>query len=114
MKKLFALFAVISIITGSLFANGNDWSPEKGKRVFYSKVRPTMCQNKQLTFKKIALSHTQKEWRTIIETNNFDNELQKFCSDFKASDLTKAQMKSLNDGVINYANDSYNIIVSCG
>ena len=111
MKKLFALFIVISALAGSLFAGGNGWSPEKGKKVFYSKI-VMKCQNK-ITFKKIALGHTQKEWRTIIETNNFENEFQTLCPGFQVSDLTKAQIKSLNDAVINYASDSYNIIVSC-
>ena len=90
MKKLLILFAIISVLTGSLFAGGNGWSPEKGKKVFYSKI-VMKCQTK-ITFKKIALSHTQKEWRTIIETNNFENEFQTLCPGFQVSDLTKAHI----------------------
>jgi hypothetical protein len=108
MKKIVAILASLALAVTFASASAKyGWNPEKGKKLYIAKIKKQFC--KKLTVKKFTQAHTQKEWKEIIQSGRFIEELKKLCPDFDETKFTDEQIANLGDAVINYAKDSYNI-----
>jgi hypothetical protein len=108
LKKLLIALAALALTAGAAQASAKyGWNPEKGKKLYISKMKKQLCR--KLPVKKFTQAHTQKEWKEIIESGRFEEELMKLCPDYKPGIFTEKQLADLGDAVINYAKDSYNI-----
>jgi hypothetical protein len=109
MKKVFiALTALALLASGSAVASKKyGWNPEKGKKLYIGKIKKQLCR--KMAVKKFTQSYTQKEWKEMISSGTFVEEVTKLCPDFGKNDFTEKQIADLGDAVINYARDSYNI-----
>ena len=108
-KLLIALPALLILAGGSAIASEKyGWNPEKGKKLFVSKIKKQVCK-KKLSIKGFTQAHTQAEWKEIIKKDSFIKAMSKLCPEFKKSLFTEKQIASLEDAAINYAKDSYNI-----
>ena len=107
-RRLLIALAALALLAGGTVAADETygWNPEKGKKLFIAKLKKK-C--KPLKIKKLTQAHTQKEWKEIIESGRFEEELMKLCPDYKPGIFTEKQLADLGDAVINYAKDSYNI-----
>ncbi len=108
LKRLLSVLAAMVLLAVAAQASQEyGWNPEKGKKLYIAKIKKQMCR--KLGVKKFTQAHTQKEWKELIESGRFIEELKKICPDFDPSKFTKKQLADLGDAVINYAKDSYNI-----
>jgi RNA polymerase subunit RPABC4/transcription elongation factor Spt4 len=108
MKKFLIAVAALALIAS--ITNASDkfgWNPEKGKKLYISKIKKKLCN--KLHVKKFTQAHTQKEWKDLINNGTFVEELKKICPNFDETKFTEEQIANLGDAVINYAKDSYNI-----
>jgi hypothetical protein len=110
IKRLLAALSVVALLAaGSAVASDKfGWNPEKGKKLFVAKVKKHVCK-KKLSIKGFTQAHTQKEWKEIIQSGQFEAEFTKLCPPYVPGVLTEEQVASLGDAAINYASDSYNI-----
>ncbi len=110
MKRIFiALTALALLAGGSVVASEKyGWNPEKGKKLFIAKIKKRICKGK-LSIKGFTQKHTQKEWKEIIQSGQFEAIFTELCPPYKAGTFTEKQVANLGDAAINYARDSYNI-----
>lgn len=109
MKKIIStaiLFALVAS-SGALASEKFGWNPEKGKKLYISKVKKQLCH--KMDVKKFTQTHTQKQWQEMIKNGTFEAELSLICPSFVDNTFTEAEISSLGDAVVNYASDSYNI-----
>jgi len=107
LKQLLTALAALALVAAAAQASQYGWFPEKGKKLYISKMKKQLCR--KLPVKKFTQAHTQKEWKEIIESGRFEEELKKLCPDYRPGLFTEKQLADLGDAVINYAKDSYNI-----
>lgn len=109
IKQLLVVLSALTLLVGGSAAASEKygWNPEKGKKLYISKMKKHLCR--KLAIKKFTQSHTQKEWKEMIQNGAFEAELNRLCPDFGKNDFTEVQIASIGDAVINYARDSYNI-----
>lgn len=109
IKHLLVVLSAIALLVGGSAAASEKygWNPEKGKKLYIAKMKKQLCR--KLAVKKFTQTHTQGEWKAMIQNGTFEAELNRLCPDFGKNDFTEAQIASIGDAVINYAKDSYNI-----
>ncbi len=109
-KRTFGVLALAALLAGgtAVASEKFGWNPEKGKKLFVAKIKKKICKGK-LSIKGFTQAHTQKEWKDIIESGQFEAEFQKLCPPYTPGQLTEKQVADLGDAAINYAKDSYNI-----
>jgi hypothetical protein len=110
LKRFLVALTVTGLLAGgaAVASEKFGWNPEKGKKLFVAKVKKRVCK-KKLSIKGFTQAHTQKEWKEIIQSGQFEAEFQRLCPPYTPGVLTEEQVASLGDAAINYASDSYNI-----
>jgi len=109
IKRLLVTLTALALLVGSsaVASEKYGWNPEKGKKLYIGKMKKQLCRKMEV--KKFTQTHTQAEWKAMIQNGTFEAELNRLCPDFGKNDFTEKQIASIGDAVINYARDSYNI-----
>jgi hypothetical protein len=110
IRRLLIALSALALLAGSgaVASDKFGWNPEKGKKLFVAKVKKHVCK-KKLSIKGFTQAHTQKEWKEIIQSGQFEAEFTRLCPPYVAGIFTEEQVANLGDAAINYARDSYNI-----
>ncbi len=101
-KLLVILFSAViglSLVSTSAFA-----SASKGQKIIIKKLKKPCGMNGA----KLAVKHTQAEWKAIFEGGKLNEEIAKICPKVKKP-LKKKYEKHVYDFLFNYASDSGNV-----
>ena len=104
MKKILLSTLLLSLVFGVTSLSADSNSIKKGQKVYLKKLK-SKCQ---MSGARMAVKHTQSEWKEIYDGKNLNIEMKKECPKIK-KDLKPKHESQLFDFLYEYGSDSGNV-----